>query len=410
MRGWSHNGGSPLVWRELVDTGGKGLYLGGLKEFQEYAIKYYNITPSTDAELESKIAAENLQTYQQHQLEKQRLVPEPPVRICLTNAVSPLCYYLACFIATGAVFGANQKVAIHLYHSQPSSVCDGLAMELHDLASPLLEYVSCTTSLQDAFEDVSLVYVLDYPYTEQNLELFSSTVRNKEVVSAATLFHKYTSSLELAAKKDVKVVVSGCFANTGAAVMATMSPLPPSSFVASPCLAESQARAVLGNRLKLNSSNIQKVAIWGMTHGPVMVDSTFTRVSHYPGAIVGPDPFNLPLNRCEFDIKWLAQEFPKLVTIRHSQLDSYKEEGPAMVESLGLAQLGHHWVLGAQATGSAPADQQWQSVGVVSDGTMYNIPKGLTCSVPCQCKEGKWELVPDLDLSQDIKVGLVQII
>lgn len=33
--GWKHKD-SPLVWRELVDQGGKGMLLGGFSEFLEH--------------------------------------------------------------------------------------------------------------------------------------------------------------------------------------------------------------------------------------------------------------------------------------------------------------------------------------------------------------------------------------
>lgn len=33
---WAH-GKSPIIWRELVDRGGKGLLIGGFNDFMEYA-------------------------------------------------------------------------------------------------------------------------------------------------------------------------------------------------------------------------------------------------------------------------------------------------------------------------------------------------------------------------------------
>ena len=51
---WTHST-SPLIWRELLDRGGKGLYLGGLAEFEEFASHYYGITPHTDSSLEAKV-------------------------------------------------------------------------------------------------------------------------------------------------------------------------------------------------------------------------------------------------------------------------------------------------------------------------------------------------------------------
>lgn len=339
-RGWTHSNGSPLVWRELVDTGGKGLYMGGVTEFEAYAMKYHNISPPTGDELENAIAAENLQTYQQQQLEKQSVVPEEPVKVCLTNSDSPLTYHLAHLVASGAILGPTQKVAIHLYHSQHSSVCEGLATELLELASPLLSYATFSSTLLEAFDGANLVFILDYQYSAHNLHLQSSSSREVELVNVAAIFQGYATALDMVAHKDVKVVVSGSFANTGAGLMALCtSSLSPTCFAAAPSLAESQAKAVLANRLHLNSSNIKQLAVWGKTHGMVLADPSPTRVAHYPGAIVGPDPFDLPLARCEFDGDWLENKFPTLMEARHNRLEGYKEEGPSLAEAVGLAKL-----------------------------------------------------------------------
>lgn len=387
-----------MLWRELVDTGGKGMYLGGLKEFEEYALKYYAISPSTDTVLEEKIAQENLQAFLQQQKERENIVPKLPVRICLTEAASALAYHLAHELATGAIMGTKTMVAIHLYSAESNSVCHGLIMELQDLASPCLEYAKFSTNMQGAFAGVDMVFILDYPYTQHNLDLFQLDARNTRLPAAVRQFSSYARALESVASKDVKVLVSGCFANTGAAIMAKLAPtLAPSCFVAGPCLAESQVKAIVANRLHLNTSDIMQAAIWGKTHGPATIaDLSFTRVSHYPGAVMGPDPFNLPLRCCEFDWEWLEQEFSKLMSARHGSLTGYREDGPAISEAVGLATLAKDWWL--------RDTQQWRSVGVVSDGTSYSIPVGVVCSVPCHCKEGVWQCVPDLTLTEPIQV------
>lgn len=377
-----------------MDTGGKAYYMGGLKQFEEYTIKYYGITAPTDAELESQIAAENLQAYKEELLAMQQQSYKPPVRVCLTNAQSPVCYHLASQLASGNVLGAGQKIALHLYNTEPSSVCEGLAMELQDLASPLLEYVTYTTHLENAFDNIHLLYILDYPYTPKKLDRDVSA----EIVRAATLFQDYAKTLDKVADKNVRVILSGAYANTGATVMAaSATSLKSSSFVAAPCLAESQAKALIANRLKLNSSNVEQVVIWGRTHGSVLADLTFVRVRHFPGAVMGPDPFDLPLTRCEFDVEWLLEEFPRSVLVRHGQLEGYGVDGPALAEAQGLARLGQQWMLG---------HDQWHSVGLISEGDKYDIPRGVTCSVPCQCKDGQWHVIANLELDQLMKVRM----
>ena len=111
---------------------------------------------------------------------------------------------------------------------------------------------------------------------------------------------------------------------------------------------------------------------------------------------MGPDPFTLPLTRCEFDRVWLEKDVPRLIVSRHGILEGYREDGAAVSEAVGLARLGRDWWLGET--------QQWRSVGVVSDGTLYGIPEGVVCSVPCHCKEGKWQGVPDLKLQPAMQV------
>lgn len=55
QRGWSAHQGEVLVWRELVMRGGRGVYLGGVKEFEEYAAEYHDISPPTSQDQEDNI-------------------------------------------------------------------------------------------------------------------------------------------------------------------------------------------------------------------------------------------------------------------------------------------------------------------------------------------------------------------
>uniref|UniRef100_A0A8D0G7V9 Putative malate dehydrogenase 1B n=1 Tax=Sphenodon punctatus TaxID=8508 RepID=A0A8D0G7V9_SPHPU len=59
--GWKHKH-SPIIWRELLDRGGKGLLLGGFNDFLEHAQHYYGITSYMLSEEMLRIAEENLQT------------------------------------------------------------------------------------------------------------------------------------------------------------------------------------------------------------------------------------------------------------------------------------------------------------------------------------------------------------
>ena len=161
--GWTHPPThSPMIWRELIDRGGKGVYMGSLEDFMSYAHHYYNIVPETTEAINGQIAAENMDTYNTLRLEETQNNLTDPLRVCITNASSPLAYHLASQIVLDKVFGAEQTLHLQLLDTAESQdTVRGLAMELQDLAHPNLSLVTCTDSVHQAFKAVSAVFVLD---------------------------------------------------------------------------------------------------------------------------------------------------------------------------------------------------------------------------------------------------------
>ena len=60
-RGWEHKS-SPLVWRELIDRGGKGVLIGGASDFQEYVKGYYGLESNLKSDDMRKVGSENFKT------------------------------------------------------------------------------------------------------------------------------------------------------------------------------------------------------------------------------------------------------------------------------------------------------------------------------------------------------------
>ena len=258
LHGWSHSTESPLVWRELIDRGGKGLYLGGLEEFVNYTTHYYGVHPDTTPEVEAKIAAENQHVFDIDQLQAANAPKVDPLCVCITNATSPIAYHLSDQIATGQVYGTKQKVALRLYDSSPEGCqeLEGLKMELEDLASPVLTGVTVATTLQQAFNSVKTAFILDYPYQGSEVSEGNTT---RSVVQS---YHDYATAIDFSTRKDVNIVVSGCHGNLGAAIIAKFaSSIPRSKVIAAPCLVEQQAKAILAHKLHLNGSDIQQVSM-----------------------------------------------------------------------------------------------------------------------------------------------------
>ena len=70
----------------------------------------------------------------------------------VTGAAGQIGYTLVYMIASGAVFGADQKVILHLLDITPCmGVLGGVVMELDDCALPNLAGVVATDNVQEAF-------------------------------------------------------------------------------------------------------------------------------------------------------------------------------------------------------------------------------------------------------------------
>ena len=245
----------------------------------------------------------------------------------------------------------------------------------------------------------------------------------EELAHAASLYLKYGATLDFCAQKEVRVIVAGCYANTGAAILARSAPsLPSTQIIAAPSLAERQARSIIGTRLGLNTADIQQVCVWGRTCGHVLVDASSAVVRHFQGAITGPNPFSLPIQRCEFEREWLERELQLEVERRHRG-----GRGAARLsEAMGVAELMRLWWRGGERKEEEEEERSvvdltscelpdcsslhcspspWQPVGVVSDGDCYGFPKGVVCSVPARCVEGEWKVVKGIQLSEEMEVA-----
>ena len=75
----------------------------------------------------------------------------------------------------------------------------------------------------------------------------------------------------------------------------------------------------------------------------MLVDVGNTRVCHYQGAIVGPDPFSLLLARCLHDPDWLASGL--LGDVRKREREEREERGGGgLSEAVAIAEMVRQWM------------------------------------------------------------------
>ena len=79
-----------------------------------------------------------------------------PIRVAVTGAAGQIGYSLLFRIASGAVFGPDQPVALNLIEIEPGmKALEGVVMELDDCAFPLLKDIRPTCDLNEGFTDVN---------------------------------------------------------------------------------------------------------------------------------------------------------------------------------------------------------------------------------------------------------------
>src|SRR5436853_6187816 len=79
-----------------------------------------------------------------------------PIKVAVTGAAGQIGYSLLFRIASGEMFGNDQPISLHLIEI-PSALgaLEGVVMELHDCAFPLLHSVVPTADLDEGFRDVN---------------------------------------------------------------------------------------------------------------------------------------------------------------------------------------------------------------------------------------------------------------
>src|SRR5476651_765365 len=78
-----------------------------------------------------------------------------PIRVAVTGAAGQIGYSLLFRIASGAMFGPDQPVVLHLIEVEPAlPALGGVVMELQDCAFPQLKGIVPTSSLEEGFKGV----------------------------------------------------------------------------------------------------------------------------------------------------------------------------------------------------------------------------------------------------------------
>jgi len=305
-----------------------------------------------------------------------------PVRVAVTGAAGQIGYSLLFRIANGEMLGADQPVILQLLDiPQAMAAVKGVVMELEDCAFPLLQGVVVTDDAKVAFRDIDVGLLVGARPRTKGME------RKDLLESNGAIFTTQGKALNEVAKRDVKVLVVGNPANTNSLIAMRNAPdLKPTSFTAMMRLDHNRALSQIAAKLGKPVAGIKKMTIWG-NHSATQYPDLFQ--AEADGAKVWGS-----IN----DQGWLESDF----------IPTVQKRGAAIIEARGLssaasaanAAIDHvrDWVKGTR-------DGDWVSMGVPADGS-YGIPGGTIYGYPCTCKNGKYEIVKGIALSEFSKARM----
>ncbi|XP_053327927.1 putative malate dehydrogenase 1B [Spea bombifrons] len=388
--GWKYKG-SPIIWRELVHRGGKGLLLGGFNEFLEHAQEYYNITSAMVTAHMTAIAAENLETHVEVQKEQEEIQNKfNPLHVWITRASMPACYSLIPVLASGEVFGMNKEIWLHLMDTdQCTETLQALVMEAVDLAFPLLRKVTIHTITEDAFLQANYVIVLDDVLTKEDES-------PEECVKMVTKeCAQYGSLIDQNANKDVKVIVAGSsYVNLKALVIASRAPsIDQHNIVALPTQLEFEAKAQIAKKLNIHSATVKDVIVWGNIGGINHLDLHEAKLYQYDSSVWGPPNFSRPLLSMIHDRKWLKDDLVK-------EWNKRREHRNGMSTARSIAKVLSWWQNDSNT-------QEIVSLGVISEGH-FELPVGIVYSMPVQFQHGEWQVYKHVNITEETKEALLQ--
>src|ERR1700727_2023527 len=146
---------------------------------------------------------------------------QAPIRVAITGAAGQIGYSLLFRIASGAAFGPEQPVVLHLVEvpdEKAQAALGGVCMELDDCAFPLLKGIVPTASLDEGFKGVNWALLVGAVPRKQGME-------RKDLLGInGKIFTGQGNAIAKNAAADARVLVGGNPCNTNSLIAANNAP------------------------------------------------------------------------------------------------------------------------------------------------------------------------------------------
>ncbi len=298
-----------------------------------------------------------------------------PIRVAVTGAAGQIGYSLLFRIASGAVFGPDQPVALNLVEIEPGmKALEGVVMELDDCAFPLLKDVRPTSDLDEGFGGANWALLVGSVPRKAGME------RGDLLGINGKIFTGQGRAIQKNAASDVRVLVVGNPCNTNCLIAMNNAPdVPRERWFAMTRLDENRAAAQLAAKAGVQVSEVSNVTIWG--------NHSATQYPDYYNARIGGTPAPEVIS----DDTWAHIDF----------IPTVQQRGAAIIEARGAssaASAANAAIDTVRSLVNPTPEGDWNSLCVASDGS-YDTKEGLITSFPVRTDGNGWEIVQDVPIN-----------
>jgi malate dehydrogenase len=299
-----------------------------------------------------------------------------PIRVAVTGAAGQIGYSLLFRIASGAVFGPDQPVALNLIEIEPGmKALEGVCMELDDCAFPLLKDIRPTCDLNEGFDGANWSLLVGSVPRKAGME------RGDLLGINGKIFTGQGQAIQANAASDARVLVVGNPCNTNCLIAMNNAPdIPRDRWFAMTRLDENRAAAQLAAKAGVQVSEVSNVTIWG--------NHSATQYPDYYNAKIGGQSASEVIS----DDTWAHVDF----------IPTVQQRGAAIIKARGAssaASAANAAIDTVRSLTTPTAEGDWNSVCVASDGS-YGTKEGLITSFPIRSDGENWEIVQDVPINE----------
>jgi malate dehydrogenase len=299
-----------------------------------------------------------------------------PIKVAVTGAAGQIGYSLVFRIASGAMFGPDQPIALSLIEIPNAlAALEGVVMELHDCAFPLLKGIMPTADLDEGFRDVNWALLVGSVPRKAGME-------RKDLLGInGKIFIGQGQAIEKNASADVRTLVIGNPCNTNCLIaMNNAKQIPPDRWFAMTRLDENRGKAQLAHKAGVEVTAVTNMTIWG--------NHSATQYPDFYNAKINARAANEVIG----DEKWLKETF----------IQTVQQRGAAIIKARGLSSAASAANAVVDSVRSLITDTpkgDWHSVALCSTGE-YGVENGLICSFPVQVKNGRAQVVQNVPINE----------